>query len=177
MIWGGKWLVTCRMIPTPLSCFLQAKSDSPDSHYKPPPIAATSITLDTGEMQAEAATKVFIVDDSFPIRERLLSIFADMDGVTVVGEAESPASAIRGILNTHPNSVVLDIHLRDGTGIEVLQGVGAIAPEIVFIVLTNYPNPQYRKAYLEAGASYFLDKTAEFNKVAEIISALGATRH
>jgi DNA-binding NarL/FixJ family response regulator len=130
-------------------------------------------------MQAEAkdTTKVFIVDDSFPIRERLLNIFAGMNGVSVVGEAESPASAIKGILNTHPNSVVLDIHLRDGSGIEVLQGVRSLAPGIVFIVLTNYPNPQYRKAYLEAGASYFLDKTAEFNKVAEIISALDATRH
>lgn len=106
-----------------------------------------------------------------------MSIFAGMDGVSVVGEAESPASAIKGILNTHPNSVVLDIHLRDGSGIEVLQGVGPIAPEIVFIVLTNYPNPQYCKAYIEAGASYFLDKTGEFNKVAEIISALGATLH
>lgn len=140
-------------------------------------MAADCALSDTAEMQAKTATDVFIVDDSFPVRERLLSMFAEMEGVSVVGEAESPTFAIKGILKTKPRFVVLDIHLRDGSGIEVLRGVESIAPETVFIVLTNYPSQQYRKAYMEAGASYFLDKTVEFSKIAEIISAPEATHH
>lgn len=135
------------------------------------------LAIDTGDMQMGTTTKVFIVDDSFPIRERLEGMLAGIKGVSVVGAAESPALAIKGITNTHPDSVVLDIHLRGGSGIEVLKEIGATAPEVIFIVLTNYPSPQYRKAYLEAGASHFLDKTTEFEKVVEIIAALGATRH
>ncbi|MFY9327346.1 MAG: response regulator transcription factor [Georgfuchsia sp.] len=140
-------------------------------------MVASIIAIDTGDMQTETPTSVYIVDDSFPIRERLAGMLAGIKGVSVVGEAESPAFAIKGIIATHPDSVVLDLHLRGGTGIEVLEKVASIAPEVVFIVLTNYPNSHYRKACLKAGASYFLDKTTEFEKVIEIIAALGATRH
>lgn len=128
-------------------------------------------------MLSKTSTTVFLVDDSFPVRERLISMLDDIAGVKVVGEAESPLFAIRGIIGTRPDSVVLDVHLRNGNGIEVLNKLAASLPEIVFIVLTNYPNPKYRKAYMEAGASYFLDKTTEFGKVVEIISSLGKTRH
>lgn len=128
-------------------------------------------------MQSKANTRVFIVDDSFPVRERLVSMLSGIEGVTVVGEAESPVFAIKGISTTHPDSVVLDMHLRDGNGLEVLNQLATTMPEVLFIVLTNYPNPHYRKACMKAGASFFLDKTTEFEKVVEIISALGATRH
>ena len=47
----------------------------------------------------------------------------------------------------------------------------------VFIVLTNYPSLQYQKAYLDAGASYFLDKNTDIPSVAGIIAELGTTRH
>lgn len=118
-------------------------------------------------------TRVFIVDDSAPIRERLVSLLDRIEGVSVAGEAESPFEAIQGIVDTRPDSVVLDAHLRNGSGIDVLRGVACQMAGVVFIVLTNHPSPQYRKAYLNAGASHFLDKNAEFEKVAEIISALG----
>jgi len=45
--------------------------------------------------------------------------------------------------------------------------------EAVFIVLTNHPEAPYRKLYLEAGASYFLDKTTEFERVRELVAKLG----
>lgn len=117
-------------------------------------------------------TKVFIVDDSAVMRERLVDMLEEIEGVTVVGEAESPPFAIKGILNTRPNSVVLDMHLFGGSGLDVLHGVFSKTPETVFIVLTNYPNPQYRKAYMDAGASYFLDKSTEIATVAKIIAGL-----
>ena len=117
-------------------------------------------------------TSVFLVEDSAPIRARLAEMLRDMQGVAIVGEAATPASAIDGILRTHPDSVVLDIQLIGGTGIEVLRKVCPLAPDIVFIMLTNHPDPQYRKICMQAGASYFLDKSTEFVKVREVIAAL-----
>jgi DNA-binding NarL/FixJ family response regulator len=64
------------------------------------------------------------------------------------------------------------MHLFGGSGLDVLHGVFSKTPETVFIVLTNYPNPQYRKAYMDAGASYFLDKSTEIATVAKIIAGL-----
>jgi DNA-binding NarL/FixJ family response regulator len=119
-------------------------------------------------------TNVFLVEDSAPIRARLAEMLGNVEGVAIVGEAETPASAIEGILRTRPDSVVLDIRLSGGSGIEVLRKVCPVAPNIVFIMLTNHPDPQYRKICIESGASYFLDKSAEFEKVREVITALGA---
>jgi DNA-binding NarL/FixJ family response regulator len=125
----------------------------------------------------ETRTNVFIVEDSAPIRERLVGLLRDIEGVTVVGEAETAKAAVEGILRTKPDSVVLDIQLNGSSGIEVLRKIHPLAPEVVFIVLTNHSNPQYRRLYTEAGASHFLDKTSEIAKVMEVIAGLvGAER-
>lgn len=122
-------------------------------------------------------TRVFIVDDSVAIRERLVSMLAEIDGISVVGEAESPIDAIEGIVRTCPDTVVLDICLRSGNGIDVLHGLQFRVSGIVFIVLTNLSSSHYRKVYTEAGASYFLDKHTEFGKITGILAELRATRH
>lgn len=119
-------------------------------------------------------TKVYLVEDSPAIRMRLVDMLGDVKGVEIVGGADSPASAIEGIKRTRPDSVVLDVHLLGGSGIEVLRGVHPANPGIVFVVLTNHPDCQSREIYTEAGASYFLDKAGDFEKVKEVIAALGA---
>jgi DNA-binding NarL/FixJ family response regulator len=120
---------------------------------------------------------VFIVEDSASIRERLAALLGDIEGVTVVGQAETPGEALEGILRTRPDSVVLDLHLLGGSGLDVLRQARSQAPATVFIVLTNYPNAQYRRICMEAGAAYFFDKSSEIAKVREVIEGLGTTRH
>ena len=80
---------------------------------------------------SEHRTNVFLVEDSASIRSRLSEMLGAVEGVSIVGEAESPAAAIDGILRTQPDSVVLDMHLTGGTGIEVLRKVCPVAPHIV----------------------------------------------
>ena len=126
---------------------------------------------------AAAEMNVFIVEDSASIRERLVAMLGGIEGVTVVGQAETPGEALEGILRTRPDSVVLDIHLVGGTGIEVLRQAHLQTPDTVFIVLTNHPDPQYRRICMEAGAAYFFDKSSEIAKVRDVIAGLGATRH
>ena len=146
-------------------------------------MAATGMAAHTGAMQStphasheaharRGRTHVFVVEDSASIRTRLIDMLNAIEGVSVVGEAESAANAVSGIMQTLPDSVVLDIHLPGGSGIDVLRAVHPRAPGIVFIILTNYPNPQYRRICMQAGASHFLDKTAEFNRVGELIAKL-----
>ena len=120
------------------------------------------------------STNVFLVENSAPIRARLAEMLGNVKGVAIVGEAETAATAIEGILRVRPDSVVLDIQLIGSTGIEVLRKVCPVAPNIVFIMLTNHPDPQYRKICMQSGARYFLDKSTEFDKVRDVIAALGA---
>ena len=128
-------------------------------------------------MQSTRPTRVFIVDDSASIRVRLAEMLGRMADVAVVGEAASAAEAIAGILHTLPDSVLLDLNLVGRTGLDVMRAVRPRAPEIVFVVLTNHSEPQYRQVCVEAGARFFLDKSNEFDRVREVIAQIAGERH
>ena len=135
---------------------------------------------DTGGMNVaapERRTNVFIVEDSESVRQRLAGILGEIEGVRVVGEAGTPGEALEGILRTRPDSVLLDLQLAGGSGLDVLRRARPQLPKTVFIVLTSHADSQYRRACMEAGAAYFFDKTSEFSKVGEVIAELGATRN
>ncbi|HEX8740877.1 MAG TPA: response regulator transcription factor [Casimicrobiaceae bacterium] len=128
-------------------------------------------------MNPHAPFGVFIVDDLPLMQERLRELLATIEGVEVVGDAQTTDAAIAGILGTSPDAVVLDYQLADATGVKVLRVVGAAAPEIAFIVLTNHATPQHRAACLDAGARYFFDKSTEFGKIPGAIAEIGAGLH
>ena len=121
-----------------------------------------------------ANTKVFLVDDSALIRERICSLLA-VGHITVVGHAESPQSAIERILASYPDVVVLDVQLDGGSGLQVLRAVRHAAPEIAFVVFSGNSGPAYRKRYLGAGAETFLDKSTQFDQLAQAVTK--ASRH
>ncbi len=117
-------------------------------------------------------TRVFLVEDSAVVRERLLEILKAIPTVEVIGYAETPSDAIEQINVNPPDVIVLDIQLRDGRGMNVLQAIKRRFPAIVVIMLTNYATPAFRQSYLAAGADYFLDKTNEFQNIASILQQL-----
>ena len=119
-----------------------------------------------------SVTRIFVVEDSELIRERLLSMLASMSGVEVIGHAETAGDAIAGILAVRPEVVVLDIKLKGSSGIEVLQTIKRRLASVTVIMLTNYASEEYRKRCLEAGAEYFLDKTNEFEQLCPILHQL-----
>jgi len=126
------------------------------------------------KIHADAGINLFLAEDSPLIRVRLAEMFDDDANVAIVGEAETAAAAIEGILRERPDVVVLDVQLVDGSGLEVLREIRRVDPDIVFIVFTGYPTPQYRKACMEMGAGYFLDKNTEFERVKQIVVELSA---
>lgn len=126
---------------------------------------------------AMSSTAVYIVDDLPSMRERLREIVGDIEGAHVVGDAGTPATAIEGILSLKPACVLLDYRLEQGTGLDVLRAVASHAPGTTFVVLTNDPDPQYRRACLAAGAHHFFDKSSEFQRIAQVLRDLQATAH
>lgn len=119
---------------------------------------------------------VYVVEDSPAIRERLVEIVAHAEGATIVGEAETAVDAIAGIRDCAPDLVLLDIHLRDGSGLEVLRARFDHLRAPLFVVLTNDTSESQRRTCMAAGASHFLDKSHDFLRVNEIISSFGPAR-
>ena len=118
--------------------------------------------------------KVFVVEDSAAVRERLVEMIRDVKDVEVVGEATTYDTAVAGIIGTRPDVAVLDIKLANatGSGIDALIEVRKTLPGIRAIILSNYSSPQHLKASADAGAEYFLDKSIDFERVAEILEQM-----
>ena len=117
--------------------------------------------------------KVFIVDDSKVVRERLVAMLSEHPEIEVVGQAEDAFSAIEAIPHLNPDVVILDIYMPgSATGMYVLERIRRERNAPVIIMLTNYSYEQYRKRCLDAGAAFFFDKSTEFEKVPEVLKAL-----
>ena len=118
--------------------------------------------------------KVFVVEDSAAVRERLVEMIREVKDIEVVGEAATYDAAVAGIIDTRPDVAVLDIKLANetGSGIDALIEVRKTLPGIRAIVLSNYTTPQHLKASADAGAEYFLDKSIDFERVAEILQQM-----
>jgi DNA-binding NarL/FixJ family response regulator len=116
--------------------------------------------------------RVFIVDDSSVILERLTLLLHDIPGIDLVGHATDVPQAVQRVLETKPDALVLDLHMPGGTGLDVLRAIRPVRPGIHVLVFTNYPQDEYRQRCLTAGAEYFLDKSTEFEKIPSILREL-----
>ena len=123
-------------------------------------------------MMSNGSIKVVLADDSQQIRERVNSMLgaAHMD---IVGEGATPDSCVAGILQSHPDVVVLDVQLEGGTGLEVLKAVRLADPGVAFVVFSNNAAAAYRKRSLQEGAAQFLDKSTEFDQLARAVESAG----
>ena len=120
--------------------------------------------------------RVYVVDDSPLVRERLVALLSEVDGIDVVGSAASSEEGIAGITAHEPDVAILDIRMPAGSGISVLEEIRRREKPPTIIMLTNYPYPQYRRKCMDAGADYFFDKSSEFSKVTDVLARMVAER-
>ena len=118
-----------------------------------------------GASAANQATRVVLVEDSEAVRRRLEDLLSGVPGVTVVGQAEGVSEGLDVIGRTAPDAVVLDLRLKDGSGMRVLEAVKKIRPDTTVVILTNHGTEEHRIKALALGADRFLDKTADFDQV------------
>lgn len=116
--------------------------------------------------------RIFLVEDSAPIRQRLVEMI-EAEGVhRVVGEADNYDDAVSGIDRCTPDVAIFDVKLTRGNGIDALAEAKRRRPALVGIVMSNYATRQHMKASSDAGAAYFLDKSSDFEQIPQILHAL-----
>lgn len=103
--------------------------------------------------------KVFIADDSEILRELLVEKLSQLPNVNIVGEAKDVATAIQMIDRIEFNLAIYDIHMPNGSGIDLMKLTKKKYPTTKIIMMTNYSIGDYKKRSLEAGANYFFDKS------------------
>ncbi len=122
--------------------------------------------------QAERATlRVLLVEDLPRVQLMLRELIEEPGRFEVVGVADTEEQALSLFDDRQPEVVVVDLNLRSGTGMGVLQRIRqrktAVRP--LLIVLTNHTLPVLRHACEKAGADHFLDKSREFARVRTLI--------
>lgn len=114
--------------------------------------------------------RVFLVEDSVPVRERVTALLASIRGVDNVGSAATAQDAELAIFATHPHAVLLDVKLAQGSGFDVLRTLHARAPDIEVYMLSNFAAPAYRQLAADLGARGFFDKTTEMDSMRKTIA-------
>jgi DNA-binding NarL/FixJ family response regulator len=108
----------------------------------------------------EHPVRVFLVDDHALFRA---GVRAELDSITdevdVVGEAGSVGEAVAGINHHKPDVVLLDVHMPDGGGAEVLRQVRPALPDVVFLALSVSDAAEDVIAVIRAGARGYVTKT------------------
>jgi two-component system response regulator DevR len=116
--------------------------------------------------------RVYIAEDSIPLRRALIHEFKQIAGLEIVGETDTVAEANVAVRELKPDVLILDFHLRDGDALQVLQALQGDAHCPLSIVITNDPLNTYREACLAAGATYFLDKSLDFAVLLTVLARL-----
>lgn len=103
--------------------------------------------------------RVLIVDDHERFR-RTARRALEADGWEVVGEAADGEGAMRAVLSTDADVVLLDVGLPDISGLEVARRLRAQLPRLAVVVISTHDSTDYRDLALANGARGFLAKAA-----------------
>ncbi len=125
----------------------------------------------------DTRVRVVLIEDSPIIRERLVESLTATGHIEVVGQADSEHSAMAALAGGDWDAVILDLQLKQGTGLGVLKSLAHNRPAgAKVIVLTNYAIPQYRDRSLALGADYFFDKSREYDRVRNVLEEMAGAR-
>lgn len=129
------------------------------SHPKPTAKTAT----------APHKTKVFLVDDHPIVRrgfQLMLSLERDM---AVCGEAASGPEAFQNILETKPDAVIVDLTLKDSSGLELIKQLRSQCPKLKLLVFSMHDELYYAERVLRSGAHGYITKEEGTEKALEAL--------
>jgi DNA-binding NarL/FixJ family response regulator len=107
---------------------------------------------------SETAINILVVDDSIRYRQQLCRLIGKTYPSSCLYEAEDIAEAIRLAERIHPQLALVDVVLRDEDGIQCVRRVKIVSPSTRMVLISAYPDREFRRIGLEAGAIALLDK-------------------
>jgi DNA-binding NarL/FixJ family response regulator len=102
--------------------------------------------------------KVLIVDDHPVLREGLAAVINLQHGLTVCGDAGTAPGAHFAIAKLHPDVVIVDLSLEDGSGLDLIKDIHAQKPNLPILALTMHREDIYGPRAIGAGARGFVMK-------------------
>jgi len=114
---------------------------------------------------------VLLVDDNASFRNELRNSVRLANSSTHVFDAENIDEAVQLTKNAYPNIAFIDMLLQDESGIECTRKLKEISPATRLVLMSAYPDLEFRRLGLEAGAVAFIDKKdLDFTVLRQIIA-------
>jgi DNA-binding NarL/FixJ family response regulator len=127
--------------------------------------------VDLQPAKVEHELTVLVIDDNPRYRQQLSRLIGKIYPSSLIYEAESMSEALSLGEQVQPQLALIDVVLEDEDGIQCARRLRIISPSTRIVVISAYPDREFRKQALSAGAIAFLDKkdldTASVQQVVE----------
>ncbi len=115
--------------------------------------------------------RLLLVDDHEVVRSGLRMLLESQEDIQIVGEAGTAAEALQAVERIKPEVILLDIGLPDMSGIQVMERIREIEPDIAVVALTIHEDKEYFFKMLDAGATGYVPKRAAPDELLTAIRA------
>ncbi|MCY7388055.1 MAG: response regulator [Burkholderiales bacterium] len=118
--------------------------------------------------------RVFLIEDSPDVCDLFVVFFHVPGEIEIVGHADTENESVAAILAAPVDVVVVDLNLREGNGLAVIEKIRRAnpSPRPSIIVFTNQPFPEIRHRAMQLEADYFFDKSVDFDAVRDTLRKL-----
>lgn len=137
---------------------------------EPAMISATTATMETDGI------RILLVDDHTILREGLAAVLNAVEGFQVVGQASDGRAALDAYRTLSPDVSIVDLRMAPMDGVTLTQAMRDENPNARVILLTTYDTDEEIFRGLRAGASSYLLKDVDSNRLADTIRAVHAGR-
>lgn len=117
----------------------------------------------------EPSIRIALVEDYKLVRLGIMAALNEVEGFTVVSQAEDAETGIEHVMTHNPDVVLLDIGLPNMDGIECARQIRGENPHVKIMMLTSYDNEEKVLAALSAGANAYCLKDITNNRLADVI--------
>jgi len=113
--------------------------------------------------------QVYLVDDHPIVRQGLIKLIEQEEGLEVCGEAGSVSEAMEALKKLGPDVILVDISLEDSNGLELIKLIDDLGMQIPMLVLSMHDEALYAEHALRAGASGYVMKQAASSTLIQAI--------
>lgn len=125
-------------------------------------------------MNDRTGIRVVVADDHPIVRAGLTALISSLPDMEVAGTATTGREAVREVVTTRPDVVLLDLKMPELDGIGATREIAKAAPDVGILVLTMYDDDDSVFAAMRAGARGYLVKGVEQDDIARAIRSVAA---
>ena len=118
---------------------------------------------------------LLVVEASNLFVERLRDILDEIAGIKVAAVVDTEDSGLAAVRDGGIDLILLDLDLRQGSGLGLLRALARLGPAPLAIVIANYDVGRYRGDAMAFGARYFLDKTKDMDQLPSLLEDIRET--